>query len=170
MSNKDIIFSVKVFIGSLRPHQYGGFSPWGCSDLMDIELIGLSIATSLVNKVQCKPITCFVFSWRSSYIGLLQYSTTSVCWFRPTQFSSFHRERVRKLKTLIRERLENTLHAWRRVLLSSIFVPPDPLGVKKWGDMTPPSSYGCAAPEVLPYHTFTAVLAAALVYCIVRAF
>jgi len=24
--------------------------------------------------------------------------------------------------------------------------PPDPHGVKKWGDMTPPSSYGCAAP------------------------
>jgi len=26
MSNKDIIFSVKVY-GALRPHQYGGFSP-----------------------------------------------------------------------------------------------------------------------------------------------
>jgi len=33
---------------------------------MSIELKGLLIATSLVNKVQCKPITCFVFSWRSS--------------------------------------------------------------------------------------------------------
>jgi len=29
---------------------------------------------------------------------------------------------------------KNTLHAWRRVvLLSSIYVPPDPLCVKKWG-------------------------------------
>ena len=170
MSNKDIIFSVKVYGGRCDLISTGDSHPWVRSDLMGIELKGLLIATSLVNKFQCKPITCFVFSWRSSDIGLLQYSTTSVCWFRPTQFSSFHRERVRKLKTLIRERLENTLHAWRRVLLSSIFVPPDPLGVKKWGDMTPPSSYGCAAPEVLPYHTFTAVLAAALVYCIVRAF
>jgi len=61
---------------------------------MGIELKGLLIATSLVNKVQRKPITCFVFSWRSSYI--LQYFTTCVCWFRPTQFSSFHRERIRK--------------------------------------------------------------------------
>jgi len=30
--------------------------------------------------------------------------------------------------------------------LSSIYVPPDSLGVKKWEDMTP-SSYGCAAPR-----------------------
>jgi len=47
------------------------------------------------------------------------------------------------------EGYKNTLHAWRRVvLLSSIYVPLTPLGVKKWGggDMTP-SSYGCAAPD-----------------------
>jgi len=31
--------------------------------------------------------------------------------------------------------------------LSSIYVLPDPVGVKKWG-IWPPSSYGCAAPGI----------------------
>ena len=48
-----------------------------------------------------------------------------------------------------RKARKNTLHAWRRVLLSSIYVPPDPLGVKKVKGYDPPSSYGCTALEHL---------------------
>jgi len=118
---------------------------------MDIELIGLSIATSLVNKVnQCKPITCFVFSWRSSYIGLLQYSITSVCWFRPTQFSSFRRERVRKLKTFNLWKARKYITCLKTCIIIINFCTPWPLGVKKWGGIWPPAPMGAPPLWVSP--------------------
>ena len=63
---------------------------------MGIELKGLLIATSLVNKVQCKPPVLFSAGDRRTYFNIPSPLSVDLGLLN---LALFHRERVRKLKT-----------------------------------------------------------------------